>query len=121
VLRLSQLVTLGVGLVAVVVASRFERVLDAILYAYSFMVSGLFVPTLGALFSRRSSTTGAFWAMLVGGGTTVLLQLDILELPASWGSSALDPSLLGIACSCVVFVVLSVGVPDGTKGWRGKA
>jgi SSS family solute:Na+ symporter len=121
VLRVSQWMTLLVGVVAVVVASRFERVLDAILYAYSFMVSGLFVPTLGALFWKRSSTAGAFWAMLLGGSTTVLLQLDVLEVPASWGMSKLDPSLFGIACAGIVFVALSVTVPDGARRSRGNA
>ena len=58
IMRLSMIVTLIIGALAVLMASRFTTVLDAILYAYAFMVSGLFVPTLGAYFWRRSSSKG---------------------------------------------------------------
>ncbi|MFA7074822.1 MAG: sodium:solute symporter family protein, partial [Endomicrobiaceae bacterium] len=40
--RLSQIVTLIIGVIAFLIASMFQTVLDAILYAYSFLVSGLF-------------------------------------------------------------------------------
>jgi SSS family solute:Na+ symporter len=111
-LRLSQLATLLIGITAVLVASRFERVLDVILYAYSFMVSGLFIPTLGALFWKRSSSTGAFWGMLLGGGTTVSLQLHLVELPSSWAALGLDPSLYGMTCAAITFATLSLLVPE---------
>ena len=34
------------GIAAILIASRFEMVLDTILQAYAFLVAGLFVPTL---------------------------------------------------------------------------
>lgn len=87
-LRLSQLVTLLVGILALWLASMMTNVLDLMLYSYAFMVSGLFVPIIGALFWKRRSSTGAFWAMLAGGSVTVLLQVwmvttvaDVTELP----------------------------------------
>ena len=70
---LSQGVTLVIGIVAVVMASKFSTVLGAILYAYAFMVSGLLVPTLGAYFWKRSSAIAAFWSMVVGGSITIVL------------------------------------------------
>lgn len=80
-LRLSQLVTLLVGAFALWLASMMTNVLDLMLYSYAFMVSGLFVPVLGALFWKRRSSTAAFWAMLVGGVVTVLLQVNMLAAP----------------------------------------
>lgn len=56
-LRLSMIVTLFVGVAAAVLAARFTTVLNAILYTYSFMVSGLFVPTAGALFWKKAHPT----------------------------------------------------------------
>ena len=47
---------------ALLLAARFTRVLDIILSTYSFMVSGLLVPIIGALFWRRSSPAGAIAA-----------------------------------------------------------
>ncbi|GAA5035898.1 solute:Na+ symporter, SSS family protein [Marivirga lumbricoides] len=79
-LRLSQIVTLGVGLLALLLASVMENVLNLMLYSYAFMVSGLFIPIMGGLFWKKSSTTGAFYAMLAGGFTTALLQANKVTL-----------------------------------------
>ncbi len=78
-LKLSQLVTLIVGALALWLATMMTNVLDLMLYSYAFMVSGLFVPIIGALFWKRRSNTAAFWAMLLGGATTILLQVSIAQ------------------------------------------
>jgi SSS family solute:Na+ symporter len=118
-IRLSMLATLVIGILAVLMASSFTRVLDAILYAYSFMVSGLFIPTLGAYFWKRSSSAGAFSGMLSGGSLTLLLLTGAVSLPGSIDSLELDPSLYGILLSAVVFVSFSLVFPDkGRSGWE---
>lgn len=116
IIRLSQGVTLLIGVVAVVIAARFEMVLEAILYAYAFMVSGLFIPTLGAYFWRRSSAAGAFAGMLAGG--TLTLGLLIVQetrpewLPGFIERFGFDASVYGIAVSLVAFVLGSLLRPD---------
>ncbi len=105
-LVLSQITTLVIGGVALLLASFMTTVLDLMLYSYAFMVSGLFVPAIGALFWTRSSSTGAFWAMLAGGTTTVVLELAVDRLPLG-----LDANLFGLAASAVVFVALSLLFP----------
>jgi solute:Na+ symporter, SSS family len=112
IMRVSQLGTLVIGVLAVVIAAQFEKVLTAILYAYGFMVAGLFIPTLGAYFWKRSSRAGAFWGMLIGGTTTILLQTRVVMLPAGLRAVGLDPSFYGIVCSAVVFVSISLLFPD---------
>jgi len=111
-IRISQLVTMLIGVAAIVIASRFEKVLEAILYAYAFMVSGLFIPTVGAYFWRRSSSTGAFWAMLAGGTTTLLLQTKLVLLPNFVAEIGLDSSCYGITVSSLVFITISSIFPD---------
>jgi SSS family solute:Na+ symporter len=37
-----------------------QNVLELMLYSYAFMVSGLFIPVLGALFWKKSHPIGAF-------------------------------------------------------------
>ncbi len=101
--RSSQIATLAVGLTAIVIASQFTMVLDAILQAYAFLVAGLFVPTLGAYFWKRSTPTAAFWAMICGGGTTLALLVG--GTPSPMG---LDPSFWGILVSALVFVPVSL-------------
>lgn len=80
-LRLSQIVTLLTGAFALWLATMMTNVLDLMLYSYAFMVSGLFVPIIGALFWKRRSSVAAFWAMLVGGAVTVTLQVCSLSAP----------------------------------------
>jgi len=101
--RLSQIVTLLVGLLALVIAVSFKTVLDAILYAYAFMVSGLFIPTLGAYFWKRSHSSGAFWGMVSGGAATITMKILKTRLPYG-----LDHIIPGILISAVVFVTVSL-------------
>ena len=90
-LRLSQLITLLVGAFALWLATTMTNVLDLMLYSYAFMVSGLFIPVLGALFWKRKSSLAAFWAMLMGGVVTVVLQVSTLAAPGP------DADLTGLA------------------------
>lgn len=102
-LRISQLVTLGIGVVALLLATAMTSVLDLMLYSYSFMVSGLLVPVIGALFWKRGTATAAFWSMLIGGTTTVALSMSNIPMPLQ-----LDANVFGILASLVVFVALSL-------------
>ena len=111
-MRMSHIVTAIVGLVAIVIATRFEKVLEAILFAYSFMVSGLFVPTLGAYFWRRSSSAGALFGMLAGGTVTLLLETGVIHLPSRFAATGITPTLYGLVVSAVVFIGLSLLLPD---------
>jgi SSS family solute:Na+ symporter len=103
VLGLGRLLTVGVGVAATAVALFLPRVLDLVLLAYSFMVSGLFVPTVAGLFWRRATPTAAFWSMLCGGCVSVALNL--YPLPELLGG--LDPIFVALPASAVVLVALS--------------
>ncbi len=100
--RLSQVVTLVLGLVALLLASAMTQVLDLMLYSYAFMVSGLFVPVIGALYLRRPSAAAALVSMLTGGTVTVGLQLSGWELPLG-----LDPNVFGLTASAVAFGLIT--------------
>lgn len=102
-MRLSQVVTLVVGVLALLLASSFDTVLGLILNAYSFMVSGLLVPTLGAYFWKGSRPEAALVSMLGGGGLT--LFLTFMPNKPAWD---LEPSLFGILVSLILFVAVSV-------------
>jgi SSS family solute:Na+ symporter len=109
-LRFSQVTTLAIGICAIVLASSMTNVLNLMLYSYAFMVSGLFVPTIGALYWSKSSSSGAMTAMLMGGGTTVCLELFTEQLPAG-----LDANVFGITVSALAFIAVSLLLPDVPK------
>jgi SSS family solute:Na+ symporter len=88
--------------------------LDAILHAYSFMVSGLLVPTLGAYFLKRNSSSAAFWSMLTGGSTTLVMKIFHLNLPFG-----LDQTLAGILVSALVFFVIHISSASGGQEPHG--
>ncbi len=108
-LRYSQLSTLVLGVIALVIALYLQSVLDAMLFSYAFMVSGLFVPIVGAFYWKRASAIGALVAMILGGATTLLLSLSEIEL------YGFDPNLYGILVAFVAFVLLGKKKKNGTN------
>ncbi len=107
-LKISQIVTLSVGLFAILLASQMQNVLELMLYSYAFMVSGLLVPVIGALFWKKSNPKAAFWSMLLGGTTTISLILSKNELPFGYSlPKHLDANIFGISISLITFIILS--------------
>lgn len=99
-IRLSQMVTLIVGLLALLLASSFNMILDLILNAYAFMVSGLFIPTIAAYFLKQQDAAAALVSMISGGTTTILLigfEINIMF--------DIDPSIVGITISLLAFII----------------
>lgn len=116
-LRISQLLTLLIGSIALWLAFSMQEVLDMMLYSYSFMVSGLFIPVLGALFREKTSSIAAFWSMLSGGSITLGLILLDTGLPYE-----LDPIIFGMLASLLIFILFSWWFPDkGEISAAGRA
>ncbi|MCF1426852.1 MAG: sodium:solute symporter family protein [Shewanella sp.] len=113
--RLSMLVTALLGGVAMILASAATQVLDAILYAYGFMVSGLVLPTLAALYWPRVDSFTAMASMLCGGGCAILLMTNPLVLPGPMANLGLDMSVYGLMLSGGV---MAAGVTVGH--WKRK-
>jgi SSS family solute:Na+ symporter len=101
-IRLSQAATALIGVLAVLLAARFRTVLDAILYAYAFMVSGLLVPTLGVFYLRQGDGRAAVASMLAGGGFSLAAIIAGWSLPGG-----LDAAFYGICISLVVYLAAS--------------
>lgn len=101
-LRLSQLFTLGLGLVAMALAASMENVLSLMLHSYAFMVSGLLVPLVGALFFGMRNARAALLAMVVGGGTTVSLTMMEVALPLG-----LDANIFGITAATIIAFIFT--------------
>lgn len=99
--RYSQLFTLLIGTVALLIAMQMTNVLELMLYSYAFMVSGLLVPILAGLFWNRRNPTAAIASMIIGGGLTAGLAFSELALPLG-----LDANLFGLLASLAVFLLL---------------
>ena len=105
-LQYSQIATLLLGTIALLLATVMTNVLDLMLMSYSFMVSGLFVPLIAAMFFRRKDARAALAAMLGGGGLT--LTLEIMRMVSGMSMPLnLDPNVFGLSFSLFIYVVLS--------------
>ena len=98
----SQIITIMVGVLALMLAYYMENVLQLMLYSYAFMVSGLFVPVVAALFFKSRNSIAAVWSMLLGGVSTIILIVTNIDLPFG-----LDAIIFGIIISLITFITLS--------------
>ena len=99
--RVARIATVVMGVLAIALAHSVPRVLDLVLYAYTFGAAGLFFPMLGLLFWRRTTSTGAFWSMVLGGAAAV--GWTIAGEP--WGFAA---SYVGWPVSFLALVIVSL-------------
>ncbi len=100
-LRISQIVTIVIGVLALVLASYMTNVLELMLYSYAFMVSGLFIPILVALYGKNPNSIAAISAMIIGGTTTVMLTTFKIKLPFD-----LDANIFGISASAITYLIV---------------
>ena len=112
----SQIVTLLLGAFALFIAVKMSNVLELMLYSYAFMVSGLFIPVIGALYIKNPKPAAAFFAMLLGGGTTISLILTQADLPLD-----LDPNVFGISLSAITFFLLNAILTKNKKKLKNES
>lgn len=109
-IRYSQIATFVIGTLAIIMATMMQNVLSLMLYSYAFMVSGLFIPVLGALFLKKPSSKAALFSMLLGGGTTLILIITRLKLPFG-----LDANLFGITSSLLTYILIHILIKNNKK------
>ncbi|MFW5877109.1 MAG: sodium:solute symporter family protein [Myxococcota bacterium] len=119
VLRWSRWLTIVVGAVAILVALLLPKVLDAILLAYSFMVSGLLVPMLAALFWRRATAAAALASLVSGGTTAVALHLTPDRFLAALAD--VEPAFIALPISTLAMVGFTMATPSGWSGAESSA
>lgn len=113
-IRLSQIVTLGLGIFAFLLAAIFDTVLQIMLYSYAFMISALLVPIIGGLYWKKSTSTAAWWSMLTGGiltlGLTIFSDEDLpFDVPVQFSMPyGLDPIIYGVTASAILFILISL-------------
>jgi SSS family solute:Na+ symporter len=87
--RFAQIATFIIGMFALVIATRFTNVLDLMLLSYGVMVSGLFIPIIGALICKELSPLQGMLSILFGGGASLICQIGgYSDVPIMWGLGA---------------------------------
>lgn len=101
-LRYSQILTLIIGILALLIALKMTSVLELMLHSYSFMVSGMIIPVLAALFTQKPNSIAALSSMIVGGGTTLTLIISGISLPLG-----LDANIFGIGAALIAYIIVN--------------
>ncbi len=112
-LRLTRLCLVLVGCIAWIVAGFQQAIIPALLLGYTIYVGGVVVPTLVSFFRERLgvTATGAMWAVIVGGCTAILGEIQdgaVMRAALGTGGDSLLVSLLGPLYPSILPVVLSV-------------
>ena len=100
-LRYSQILTLAIGVLALLIALKMTSVLELMLHSYSFMVSGMIIPVLAALFLKKPNSLAALVSMIMGGCTTLSLIISGIKLPLE-----LDANIFGIGAALVGYLIV---------------
>ena len=101
-LRASQIFTFIIGGVALLLAYKMSSVLELMLHSYSFMVSGMIIPVLMALFTKRPNSKAALVSMISGGTLTLIIISLNLKMPLG-----LDANIFGISLSLMTYLTIN--------------
>lgn len=100
-MRANRLAVLVLGALAIGLAYKIPKVITLVMYAYTFGAGGLFFPMLALLFWKRATSAGAFWSILLGGGSSLVWSL--MGDPGGFSGS-----YIGWAVSFAAVVVISL-------------
>jgi len=109
------LVVAMIGLAAFI-ALNVDSIMDAVIIATVIGTTSYFFPIIGGLYWKRATKWGALAALIVGGGTQILLisyELFWLKLPLDTISPYLTEhgALVGLALSAISFIGISLVTP----------
>jgi solute:Na+ symporter, SSS family len=109
-IRVSQIITLVIGLISVLIAWQMNEVLILMLYSYAFMVSGLLVPVVAGLFFGQTNAKAAIGAMVIGGSVTAGMSFAGIRLPFE-----LDANLAGLSASLFTYLIINKLIPERNR------
>lgn len=113
-LRVTRGALLAVGGAAWLIASLQQGIISSLLLGYTVFVGGVVFPTLASFYQERLkiTSTGALWAIVVGGGTAILGKIEggtLLKAVLTSGGNSFLLHVLGPRYLSVLPIILSVG------------
>ncbi|MBW2109086.1 MAG: hypothetical protein JRI36_10545, partial [Deltaproteobacteria bacterium] len=124
-LKITRAALLGVGVASWLIAGEKQGIIHSLLLGYTVFVGGIVFPTLAVFVSRyvRVTSTGAFWAVVLGGGTAVLGKINggvaMTAIFGTQGVAMLQRGLGREALSIFPIIVCLVVLLLGARPARG--
>lgn len=105
--RLSQVVTLFIGVPAIVIALKYQDIIEILWISADIYASTIFIPIMGVFYARRTNRLSGILAMVLG-ACPVLLNLcqdfGLVTLPGWWPVSPYT-TVLGICLGALGFLL----------------
>jgi SSS family solute:Na+ symporter len=103
-LILAKMITLIVGILAIIFAIKIKSILDILIYAYNFWAPIIVIPLAAALFGARAKGW-VFAASAASGAAGVLIWNRFFSTTVA----GVDGLIIGVICNLIVFLVLFKG------------
>ena len=123
-LRVTRGALLVVGFAAWIIASLQQGIISSLLLGYTVFVGGVVFPTLASFCRERLkiTSTGAIWAIVVGGTTAILGKIDgggVVKTVLTSGGETFFQHLLGPQYLSILPIILSLAVMVGVSRMGG--
>jgi Na+/proline symporter len=104
IVLLTRVSLVGLGLLALAVASALKGVIASLLFAYTIFTCGLVVPVIAGFYQERLKVTwqGALAAMICGGAIGLIGKIPIVDVPFKE-----DLGLIGFGVSAILLFAVS--------------
>jgi SSS family solute:Na+ symporter len=104
-LTIARSFVLVIGVLGVVFALNMKGIFDVLLLAFAIFVSGVFVPTMAAIFWKRATSQGAVLSSIAASVLVVILYgLKLSGNLPTW----IEPIIVSILVSLILMVSVSV-------------
>jgi SSS family solute:Na+ symporter len=119
-LRVTRGALLAVGGAAWLIAGLQQGIISSLLLGYTVFVGGVVLPTLASFYrkSLKITSTGAFWAIVVGGTAAILGKIysgALVKAVLTGGGEAFLQHLLGPQYLSILPIILSLVVMVGVS------
>lgn len=111
-IRVNRITVVGIVLAATVISFFMENILEAVHIATYIASAAYFFPLMGGLFWKRATKEGALAALVIGGGTQIILVILAKLGAMPW---LFEPALmsqfgvlLGLGLSAIAYVGVSL-------------
>ncbi|MFI3269622.1 MAG: sodium:solute symporter family protein [Rikenellaceae bacterium] len=108
--QIGRLSTLLLAMVSLFIGVKIRSVLTISWIGADFIATGAFVPLVAGFLWRRGTATAAFVTMVFGllfSSYNLLVALGV-GLPVAWRIASAEQAIVGVVCSALVFVVVSL-------------
>jgi len=126
-MSITKVAVLVLGGAAWLVASQQQGIISSLLMGYTIFVGGVVFPTLATFFQKtfKITTWGAFWAVVMGGGSAILAKIqggELLKTIITPYGQEFFQVVLGVRYLSILPIILSlvtmVGVSLLTRFFR---